>query len=239
MKHFLVLATLSISVLLGSCSTGPQEITYPSYGHIKLEDSTGTPIPPPYTGITVTIPETNTSVTTDSLGHWTIASLPLNNYHIIISKEGFGSISFLENTSVIDSVGWFPPGFVVLTQAPASIVHIEKVFCWDSSGTYFPAGVMPAVTAKSSRVFIFIDTIPNIPSTGVHLSNPSEIYGHLGNDWVANDQTDIGYLGIRHGQTIYITACAAYDGVRFLDSNNHEVLGNVGPSSNAYPIVFP
>jgi hypothetical protein len=243
MKHFLVFAIFSISVLLNSClrTTAPEVTPQPRYGRVQLEDVTGNIIPPPYSGITVTFSGTNISVAADSLGHWTIPNAPPYpyNYNVVVSKAGFGTVSFPENEGDLDSNTWFPTGFVVLSLAPDSIVHIEKVFCWDSSDTYFPAGVMPAVTAKSSRVFIFIDTVPNIPSTGVHLSEPSEIYGNLGDQWMANDQVDIGYLGLRHGQTIYITACAASDAIRFLDSNNHEVLGNVGPASDPYPVVFP
>ncbi len=189
----------------------------------------------------VTIPGTNTSVTADSLGHWTIANPPQypSNYNVVVSKAGFGTMSFPENNSDFDSVGWWPPGFVVLTLAPDSIVHVETVFYYDSTSPWTPQEVLPAVTASSSRVFIFIDTIPNIPSTGIHLSYPTEIYGNLGNEWIANDPTGIGNFAFRHGETIYVSACAAFDDIRYLDSNNHEVLGNVGPISNSYPIVIP
>ncbi len=240
MKHIIAFLVLSISVILGSCTNpgNPASTSLTRYGRVQLEDSTGNPIPPPYSGITVTIPEANISVNADALGHWTIPNAPPYpyNYHVVVSKPGFGTISFPEDEGDLDSTysySWFPTGFVVLTTAPDSIVHVEKVFCSDSTE------VLPAVTASSSRVFIFIDTLPNIPSTGVHLSDPSEIYGSLGNDWVANDPTYIGNLNLHHGQTIYITACAASNTIRYLDSNNHEVLANVGPSSNAYPIVIP
>jgi hypothetical protein len=66
-----------------------------------------------------------------------------------------------------------------------------------------------------------------------------ELYEHLDDEWDDPDPEDLTYLGLRHGQTAYITACAAWSSIRFLDSNNHEVLGNVGPSSNAFPIVIP
>jgi len=243
MKRLLTFAVLWISVLVGSCTSpsNPAVTTLPLYGRVQLEDSTGNPIPPPYSGITVTLPGTNISVTADSLGHWTIPNQPPypSSSNFVVSKSGFGTLSFHENESVFDTIGWEPPGFVVLTQAPDSIVHIEKVFCWDSADVYQQGGVLAAVTAKSSRVFLFVDTVPNIPSTGVHLSIPTEIFGSDPNNWVANDQVDIGYLGLRHGQTIYVSACAGSDAMRFLDSNNHEVLGNVGPSSNVYSVVFP
>ena len=242
MKHFIIFLVLSISVVFGSCTTTTTPaVTYPAlYGQVLLEDSTGTQIPPPYSGITVTASGSSDSVHTDSLGNWKMANPPQGSYNVVFSKNGFGSTSFPETYTITNnSWGWSEQLLVALTKAPDSIVRVEKVLVFDSTSPWTPLTLAMTVTGTSQRVFFFVDTIPNVPSTGVHLSYPTELYYHVANEWGNVDPDEIGYLGLRHGQTVYVTACAASNAVRFLDSNNHEVLGNVGPSSNAYPIVIP
>ncbi len=240
MKNFYALTALLIPFLLGSCSN-PTQPAYDGpglHGQVFLEDSTGTRIPPPYAGITVTFP--GISVSTDSLGNWTIQNPPQGNYNIVFSKDGFGSTSFSQDYNFTDSTGgWNDPDLVVLTQAPDSIVRVENVLVYDSTSPWTPEWLIPTVTATSQRVFIFIDTIPNVSSTGAHFSHPMELLEHDDNEWSDYDPEEIGYLGLHHGQTVYVTACAGSSATKFLDSNNHEVLGNVGPASNAYPVVIP
>ena len=239
----LVFGFFSLAVLLGSCSspTPPSDDGPGLYGQISLEDSTGTPILPPYSGITVSIPR-NTSISADSLGNWRIPNPPQGNYNLIFSKEGFGSTSYKEsyiityNTWTYSEPGNGMP--FVLTQAPDSIVRVEKVLDWDSTSPGTPQSMALFVTAKASRVFYFIDSTPNVPSTGVHTSGPIEIYEHNANQWYG-DMDWLSNYGFHHGETVYVTACAASAATRYLDVNNHEALGNVGPSSNAYPIVIP
>ncbi|HEY3874015.1 MAG TPA: hypothetical protein VGM92_00930 [Candidatus Kapabacteria bacterium] len=235
MKSFATFSIVSIALLFNSCSTSSSPgLINPIDGRVQLEDSTGNPIPPPYSGITVTIPETNTSVTADSRGYWAIANPPQypDNYNIVISKAGFGTLSFSGYYDLLDSTAWFPPGFVVMTLAPENIVHIEHVLYYDSTAPWVPVEIYPVITSKSTRVFIFIDTIPNIRSTGIHLSGPIEIYGHSGNNWLPNDGAEIGYWGFHRGRTIYISACAGSSSTEFGDS-----LRFVGPISNSYPVV--
>jgi hypothetical protein len=242
----LVFGFFSLAVLLNSCSspTAPAYDGPGIYGQVSLEDSTGTPIPPPYSGITVSFPSASIVVNADSLGKWNIPNPPQGNYNILFSKEGFGSTSFKENYVITNSPGsstgsFNEPGIVVLTQAPDSIVRVENVLVFDSTSPWTPSGFMVSVTATSPRVFLFIDTIPNVPSTGVHLSHPIELLEHVANEWDNADPEEISYLGLRHGQTVYVTACAASAATKYIDVNNHQVLGNVGPSSNAVPIVIP
>ena len=242
MKHIIAFLVLLISVFLGSCTnpTTPA-VTYPAlYGQVLLEDSTGTLIPTPYSGIAVSVPGYDDTVHTDSLGNWNMANPPQGSYNVVFSKNGFRSTSFPETYTITNnSDSWEEQLLVALTKAPDSIVRVEKVLVFDSTSPWTPASMAMTVTATSQRVFFFIDTVPNVPSTGVHLSYPTELYYHVANEWGNGDPDEIGYLGLHHGQTVYVTACAASNAVRFLDSNNHEVLGNVGPSSNAYPIVVP
>jgi hypothetical protein len=242
MKHLIAFLILSISVVFGSCtSTTTPAVTYPAlYGQVLLEDSTGTLLPTPYSGITVSVPGFGDSVHTDSLGNWNMANPPQGNYNVVFSKNGFGSTSFPENYIITNnSDSWSEQLLVALTKAPDSIVRVEKVLVFDSTSPWTPASMAMTVTATSQRVFFFIDTLPNVPSTGVHLSYPTELYYHVANEWGNADLDGIGYLGLHHGQTVYVTACAGSESTQFLDSNNHEVLGYVGPSSNVYPVVYP
>ncbi len=249
MKHLIALLVLIIPVFLGSCTTSPTAPPYDGpglYGQVMLEDSTGTPIMPPYSGIIVFIPGFSDTVRADALGKWNITSPPQGNYSLIFSKDGFGSTSFQENYVITISPGsasesFSEPGMVVLTQAPDSIVRVENVLVFDSTSPWIPAGIYVSVTATSPRVFIFIDTVPNIPSTGVHLSDPMELYEHHDNEFDDPDPEDLSYLGLRHGQRIYITACAASaaTGWKYVGNGNQVQLSNVGPSSNAYWVDIP
>ncbi|GEM_PF-2989254 len=240
-RHYVFWISAGLLLVAGCSSPTAPAVTYPAlYGRVQLEDSTGTPIPPPYSGILVTIPNWNDTVHADSLGNWNMANPPQGSYNVLFSKAGFGSTSFKENYSITyNSWGWNEQLFVALTAAPDTIVRVEKVLVFDSTSPWTPLWLVPSVTATSPRVFLFIDTVPNVPSTGIHLSQPIELLEHSANEWDNADPEEIGYLGLPHGKTVYVTACAASNAMRFLDSNNHEVLGNVGPSSNAYPVVIP
>ncbi|HEY3873945.1 MAG TPA: hypothetical protein VGM92_00580, partial [Candidatus Kapabacteria bacterium] len=77
MRHnHLSQAILAAMIAAMAGCTSPNSLpVYPKLsGTVSLEDSTGTRIPPPYSGITVSIPSANLSTTTDAQGNFSFLS---------------------------------------------------------------------------------------------------------------------------------------------------------------------
>ena len=81
-----------IIVTMAGCSNPNALPYYPQLqGTITLEDSTGTLIPPPYSGITVSIPSANLSTSTDPQGNFNFPTEPEGAFNEVIAKKGFDS----------------------------------------------------------------------------------------------------------------------------------------------------
>lgn len=72
----------------GPVAAQPPEPTGTIAGFVTLIDSTGPVVP---SGATVRIEGTSHSATTDSLGRWTIDSVPAGIYTFVVTKEGYST----------------------------------------------------------------------------------------------------------------------------------------------------
>jgi hypothetical protein len=198
-------------------------------GTVVLEDSAGAPIPPPYSGITVSIPNANLATSTDSLGNWSFQTVPSGIYGLVASKAGFSNnIVRIQTQPYSTIIEWF-----TLTNAPDSIVRLDRAFqFWGDTDL-----ISISATSKAPHVYFFIDRNPNVAPDSVHFIGPIEC--QQGNTIQWGGEFDLLYEdGFKGGDTAYVSACAVPDPRKFAAAGNYYRLTNAGPISNVIPIVI-
>jgi hypothetical protein len=195
-------------------------------GTVSLEDSTGVLIPPPYSGITVSIPSANLSTTTDAQGNFSFLTEPSGSFDEVIAKKGFDTtIRYIPSTW-----GQCIGQMLQLTNAPDSIVTLELV-----DQTQDPAEIYVYVRSKASHVFFVIDTLdtnaaPNVipPSDSIHFVDPVEIQPSAEVGWFGGiSSTGYGFKGIALLSAFAVLGEPVYDSI-----GKHRIIVNAGPRSN-------
>ncbi len=223
-----------IIVTMAGCSNPNALPYYPQLqGTVTLEDSTGTLIPPPYSGITVSIPSANLSTSTDAQGNFNFPSEPKGSFDEVIAKKGFDStIRYTPGT-------WGPNigQMLQLTNAPDSIVTLELV--WQSPNL---TEIDADVRSKATHVFFVIDTLDtnalaaNVlpPSDSIHLVDPVEIQPSAEVGWFGGIGST-GY-GFKVPQLALLSAFAVLGEPVYDSIGKHRIIVNAGPRSNAWEV---
>jgi hypothetical protein len=229
-NHLSQIILAAIIVIFAGCTNPNSLPSYPQLqGTVGLEDSTGTLIPPPYSGITVSIPSANLSTSTDAQGNFSFLSEPGGSFDEVISKKGFDS------TIRLIPYNWGPciGQQLQLTNAPDSIVTLELV-----DQTPDPAEIYVYVRSKASHVFFVIDTLDtnaqasNVlpPSDSIHLVDPVEIRPSAQVGWFGGIGS-MGY-GFKEPHLAFLSAFAVQGDPVYDTIGKHRTIVNAGPRSN-------
>jgi hypothetical protein len=220
-----------ITVTIAGCSNPNALPYYPQLsGTVTLEDSTGTKIPPPYSGITVSIPSPNLSTSTDPQGNFSFPIEPNGAFDEVIVKNGFDTtIRHIPST-------WGPciGQMLQLTNAPDSIVTLELV--WQSPNL---AEIDAYVRSKASHVFFVIDTLADTnlrgsnwlpPSDSIHFVDPVEIQPSAQVGWFGGIDSVYGF---KEPHYALVSAFAVLGDPIYDSIGNHRIIRNAGPRSEA------
>jgi hypothetical protein len=218
-----------IIVTMAGCSNPNALPSYPQLqGTVSLEDSVGNRIPPPYSGITVSIPSANLSTSTDAQGNFSFSYEPSGAFNEVVAKKGFDStIRYTPGT-------WGPNigQMLQLTNAPDSIVTLELV-------DPLPGNIYVYVRSKASHVFFVIDTgLPAalfVPSDSIHFVDPVEIQPSAQVGWFGGIDSVYGFK-----EPVYALVSAfAVQGEPIYDTiGNHRIIRNAGPRSNVWLVTI-
>lgn len=237
MKHHrlsrIVLA--AIIATIAGCTVPNSLPSYPQLqGTVTLEDSSGARIPPPYSGITVSIPSANLSTGTDAQGNFSFMTEPGGSFDEVIAKNGF-------DTAIRHIPGTWGPCIgqqLQLTNAPDSIVTLELV-----DHTENPAELYVYVRSKASHVFFVLDTLDTAldanvlpPPNGIHLVDPVEIKPSAVVGWFGG----IGSTGwgFKERHLALLSAFAVRGDPVYDTIGKHRIIRNAGPSSNLWGVFI-
>jgi hypothetical protein len=234
MKNYLFQSCLAavLMVSIAGCSNPDGLPVYPQVsGTVTLEDSTGTLIPPPYSGITVSIPSANLSTATDAQGNFSFLHEPSGAFDEIVSKKGFDTT--IRHTPA--TWGFNIGQMLQLTNAPDSIVTLELM-----DETQNPNEIYVYVRSKAPHVFFAIDTIDTSlagvfpPSNGIHFVDPVEIKPSAEVGWFGGiGATGYGFKGIALVSAFAVLGDPVYDTI-----GKHRIVVNAGPRSNSWGVVL-
>ena len=222
---------------MAGCTSPNSLPVYPELsGTVSLEDSSGTRIPPPYSGINVSIPSANLSTSTDAQGNFSFLTEPSGSFDEVVSKNGF-------DTTIRHTPATWGPNIgqmLQLTNAPDSIVTLELM-----DETQNPDEIYVYVRSKAPHVFFVIDTLDtnalasNVlpPSNGIHFVDPVEIKPSAEVGWFGGI-TSTGY-GFKKPYFLAIVSAFAVLGNPVYDTiGNHRIIVNAGPRSNLWGVVL-
>ncbi|SRR5581483_10811635 len=217
----------AVTVAMAGCTNPNSLPVYPQLqGTVTLEDTTGIRIPPPYSGITVSIPSANLSTTTDAQGNFSFVSEPAGSFDEVVSKNGF-------DTTIRHIPGTWGPcigQMLQLTNAPDSIVSLELV-----DQTTNPAEIYVYVRSKAAHVFFAIDTIDTAlatvypPSDSIHFIDPVEIKPSAQVGWFGG--IPVKSYGFTAPHFAFVSAFAVLGDPIYDTIGNHRIVRNAGPRS--------
>ena len=209
-------------------------ILYDSNQHVMTDHS----------GIHVSIDGTSKSMVTDSTGNWLFTGLAEGMYDVTASKPGFGAYHWYEQ-NVNNARTYVQPA--ALANLP---VFTSTVFNASFDGTNLIVTVSNYGSANSPAplcldVACYLDkdssvqpSDPHILTDGYYAPSANKLYFSY---------TDLLALGVRPGQTLYLSSSLAFrGGSQFFSTtfddpahNNEFRYASNGPKSNVVVVTMP
>ncbi len=252
-------SVITVLVLIAGCKgdTGPAGpgLSGSITGVVQLFNSDGSQ-PIDRSGVTVSIPGTSFSTTTDSLGQWTISNLTSGSYTITETKPGYGmseqqDVQLVSGTVVV--VGTIGRNIVVsediiMAQPPDFTVSVDSIpstsdstfNVWftssglNSSGNYFLIAIGNDSYVNATQPNSYIYTNNGFINTG---NNHGEAIIYA---------SDLEYAGFKSGMTAYLVVYPLghyYAGPMYSSyydiAAGRTIYTSLGTSSKVFKVTIP
>jgi hypothetical protein len=241
---FAVVALLGMS----ACQqiTNSPRMTGTIAGRVLLFDSTHAVLTD-FSGITVSIDNTNRSMTTGPDGSWQFDNVDEGTYDLVASKAGFGAYHYYQE---LVNHGRIDNSAVALSEMPAYRPALDSA-TWMTWGNSVVLNVPKDYSMLPSGIAIagYCDLSPNAQPNDAHLMTASNLDSRDGGG-IYFSRVDLLAAGARPGQTLYISAANVFSysagyssryATSFSDPHHNYTTdyASNGPKSNVIVVTMP